>query len=214
MTEDKQQGIEPENSNDDEQKLLETDDVQRYENDEQQENGTEIVPSNRDDKGQWLDRSDSPLALFDSNTGRDAANKRWQDYRDATVEGVVTKAREIFPDDNIRTPYEAWQKIAEAQYEHALKNPPSAKLIQQSLDALPRGGGSVGEASVTIEKQQVIIMIPFRGMPKVIQELANKIRAEGDEKTAAYIEAQIEQDNENEQRVEYPREIKQWPKRR
>lgn len=175
----------------------------------------EVQPdkSNRDSLGQWTDRSDSPSALFNSQTGRDAANKRWEGYRIATVRGVIKRAREKFPDDDIKTPEEAWQKIAESHYEHALEKTPSAKLILEGLDALPRGGGN--EGGTTIEKQQVnIIMMPFKGMPNDIQELANTLREDGDIKTAAYIEAQIEFDNDNEQRVEYPREVRIWPKRR
>ena len=169
--------------------------------------------SNRDSLGKWTDRTASPVTVFNSKTGTDAANKRWGAYRDATERGVIKRAREKFPDDDIKTPEEAWQKIVESRYEQALKNTPSAKFIQAALDALPRSGGS--EGNITIEKQQInLIMMPFKGIPAAIQELADRLRSVGDMKTAAYIEAQIEPDNEDEQEIEYPREIKEWPKRR
>src|SRR3990167_2494063 len=161
--------------------------------------------SDRNSSGQFLTRPDN-AQVFDSGTGQQAARKRWDAYREATAEGVVAKARELFPDDDIQTPEQAWVKVAAAQYEHALKNPPSAKLIMQALDAVPRAG-----ESVTIDNRRVTVhMIPATGLVETLTDLADKFERDDKPEVAAYIRAQIDYQSDYPQRITYPVELRQY----
>jgi len=147
------------------------------------------------------DRSDH-LTRFNSETGRAASLKRWNGYREAAEQGIIRKAREMFGDE-ITDMRDAWAKVAEAQYEQAVKNgtTPPAKFIGQVIDALPRGGNDAPQQD---NRQVHIYLHKTTGLVETLTTLADKFRLEGDEKTARYIEAQINYESEFPQQVEYP----------
>lgn len=150
-------------------------------------------------------RPAAAAAPFDTERSLQANKIRWDSYRDATESEVVKKAQERFG-DHIKTVQDAWAAIIGIHVNTA-ENTPSAKLIGQAIDATPRGGGS--EGGTTIDKQQINVYLHrTTGLVANIQELAAKFEAEGKPEVAAYILAQLDEDSEYPQQVEYPIELK------
>ena len=55
----------------------------------------------RNDKGQWLVKPEQAHSITTSEEGRELARKRWDDYRAAAVQGVISQAAVL--DKNITT---------------------------------------------------------------------------------------------------------------
>lgn len=143
------------------------------------------------------------LIPFNSETARDAANKRWALHREANINAIVQKARDKGYDvDNI---YDAVAIANAIQYEKAIEegNPASLRLVNQAVDDLPRAD----QSRTTInDNRTLIVNRTYVGLPENIRELAETKSPE----TAAYILAQLDPDKNEPQEITYRDEIRDW----
>ena len=138
--------------------------------------------------GQFDIRPLGAAPLFDSDSGRAAARRRWEKHRENTERAIVSKASEIMGEDV--TLEEAVTLVVNLpQFEKALAgHTAAAKLVLQMLDRLPGGGDGAHQ----VDARQIHMNVYQLGRPDALR-FAEDLRDAGKIAMAAMVEAQIEE---------------------
>src|SRR3990167_2058592 len=126
--------------------------------------------------------------LFDSDSGRAAARRRWEKERENTQRSIVafvseTLEKEVTLDEAIN------YVVNLPQFKKSMEgHTAAAKFIAQKLDVLPGGG----EGNQNVDARQIHMNVYQLGRPDALR-FAEDLRDAGKIAMAAMVEAQIEE---------------------
>ena len=126
--------------------------------------------------------------LFDSDSGRAAARRRWEKERENTQRSIVafvseTLEKEVTLDEAIN------YVVNLPQFKKSMEgHTAAAKFIAQKLDVLPGGG----EGNQNVDARQIHMNVYQLGRPDALR-FADDLREAGKIAMAAMVEAQIEE---------------------
>lgn len=141
--------------------------------------------------GKFIARPDGAAPLFDSDSGRAAARKRWNAAREAAESAIVTFANANNKDNDEHTIQEAYDFVVRhPQFRASLEGKTAAaKFVSQMGDLLPMGGSD--KPTVVEDNRQVHFHIFELGRPEAMKYIED-LKADGEEGVAAIVEAQID----------------------
>jgi len=136
--------------------------------------------------GKFEIRPSGAAPLFDSDTGRAAARKRWEKERENTERSIVAFASEIAGQE-VSLEDAVTMIVNLPQFKKSMEgHTAAAKFISQKLDLLPAGG----DGTQQIDARQVQINVYQLDRPSALQ-FAEDLRDAGKIASAAIVEAQI-----------------------
>ena len=140
--------------------------------------------------GKFIARPNGAAPLFDSNSGKEAARKRWDAAREAAESAVVVFANANNDGNEDHTVQEAYDFVVRhPQFKASMEGKTAAaKFVSQMGDLLPAGGSD--KPTVVEDNRQVHFHIFELDRPSAMQYIQD-LKAEGEEGVAAIVEAQL-----------------------
>jgi hypothetical protein len=138
--------------------------------------------------GKFIARPNGAAPLFDSDSGKAAARKRWDAERENTEREIVAFAEQEL--DREVTLDEAISFVVNLpQFKKSMDgHTAAAKFVSQKLDLLPMGGSE--KPTVVEDNRQVHFHIFELDRPSAMQYIED-LKDDGEEGVAAIVEAQI-----------------------
>jgi hypothetical protein len=140
--------------------------------------------------GKFIARPNGAAPLFDSNSGKAAARKRWDAAREAAENAVVVFANAHNEDNDNHTVQEAYDFVVrQPQFKASMEGKTAAaKFVSQMGDLLPAGGSD--KPTVVEDNRQVHFHI-FELDRETALRYIEDLRNEGEDGVAEIVKAQI-----------------------
>lgn len=151
--------------------------------------------------GKWTERPEGAAQLFDSESGRAAARKRWDKHREQTKYDLIEFVKKETGEEEVSFEDAVNYTLNTPQFRAALDGKTAAaKLLYQIFDLVAQ---PEPQKQIVQDQRQVhlltVIMNDREAADRYIEQLKSK-----DPKIAAYVEAQIPTDEEGPYELEVP----------
>jgi hypothetical protein len=142
----------------------------------------------------FTSRPEGAAPLFDSNSGKSAAKKRWDAAREASESALVAFANDSNPNNDSHSLEEATDYVVRnPQFQASIEGKTAAaKFVSQQLDLLPAGGA---EQAVVQDNRQLHVH-QFTLDRKSAIAYARDLEEDGSKSLAKIVEAQIKSSND------------------